>query len=138
MAAVKLGGKGDVTKSHRLWEREGVGADVPSPIIHKGKVYNLSDKGKFTALDLKTGKELWSHQFKARGKEFYSSPILAGDLVYILRNNATLHVCRLTGNGLEELDSKSMGDGDGASASVVPVNNVILVRTFKTLTCFGN
>ena len=68
MAGVKLGGSGDVTKTHRLWEKKGVGADCPTPVAANGKVYNLHDKGVLTCLDIKTGNELWSETLpKARG-----------------------------------------------------------------------
>ena len=137
MAAVKRGGKGDVTKSHRVWEKEGVGADVPSPVIADGKVYNLHDKGELTCLDLATGNELWRKQVSGRGK-FYAAPILAGDLMYVIRDNGVYNVLRIGKDGFEELDAGSLAEGqaDGSSSSIVPVNGVVLVRTFKSLMCF--
>ncbi|MEM0896574.1 MAG: PQQ-binding-like beta-propeller repeat protein, partial [Verrucomicrobiota bacterium] len=43
--AVQLGGSGDVTKTHRLWERDDFGVFVASPIAYEGKVYLLRNKG---------------------------------------------------------------------------------------------
>ena len=79
ITAIKLGGSGDVTSSQIAWFRgeKGVGADVPTPTVLDGKVYICGDKGNFSCLDLKTGKEIWSGQLDKNRNQFSSSPVLA-------------------------------------------------------------
>src|SRR5690606_37949824 len=60
---IRLGGQGDVTKTHRVWMRTDVGTFVPTPVAYKGKVYVLGDKGDIHCLDPATGKTVWSDAF---------------------------------------------------------------------------
>ena len=53
--AIKLGGRGDVTKSHKLWQVP-MGANVSSCIYDEGKLYVVSDNGIMHCLDAATGK----------------------------------------------------------------------------------
>jgi len=134
IAGVKLGGKGDVTKTHRLWEKTGIGADCPTPIAHNGKAYNLSDKGTLTALDIKTGAEAWSENLpKARGK-FYSSPTLAGDKIYAAREEGDVYVVQVRPN-FKVLASNRINDR--IAAAPVLINDKVLLRTAGHLYCFG-
>ena len=60
-AAVKVGGKGDITKTNRLWTKD-VGADVPSPIAHDGKAYLVTDRGHIYCFNLESGEEIWNQK----------------------------------------------------------------------------
>ena len=52
--AVRPGGKGDVTKTHKLWEVN-VGANVTSPVYYDGHLYWASDRGIAFCLNAKDG-----------------------------------------------------------------------------------
>lgn len=56
--AVRLGGRGDVTKTHILWSRN-AGPGVPSPILDQGKLYWVGTNGILTCADASSGKTLW-------------------------------------------------------------------------------
>jgi outer membrane protein assembly factor BamB len=62
LTAVRMGGKGDVTKTHVLWSNTGTSADVPTPAIADGRIYNCRDNGEnrgvVDCLDLLTGKTI--------------------------------------------------------------------------------
>ena len=51
--AIKSGGRGDVTETHKLWQAN-VGANVCSPVIHDGHLYWISDRNS-TAYCLSPG-----------------------------------------------------------------------------------
>ena len=57
LMAIRLGGRGDVTETHKLWEAR-YGANVSSPLVHGGVVYLLSDGGLFQSFDAETGKTI--------------------------------------------------------------------------------
>jgi outer membrane protein assembly factor BamB len=44
--AVRLGGKGEVTETHRAWESNDFGVFVTSPIEYEGRIYLLRHKGE--------------------------------------------------------------------------------------------
>jgi outer membrane protein assembly factor BamB len=79
--AVKLGGRGDVTETHRLW-MVNLGANVTSPVYHDGHVYWASDKGVMACMDAATGAEVYRHRLPARGR-IYASIVRAGGRFYV-------------------------------------------------------
>ena len=85
IAGVKMGGSGDVTEKARLWTRAGLGSDCPTPVGKDGKVYLLTDKGAVHCLDAKTGEDIWVGEIPRKRAKYYSSPILAGDLLFCAR-----------------------------------------------------
>ena len=125
VAGVKLDGAGDVTKANRLWEKQGVGVDVPTPVIKDGKVYLLEDAGKVTCLDVNTGDELWSGSLPRDKDKFYASPIVAGDKLYCVREDGALFVLG-TGDKFELLAENDMGER--VIATPVPVRDSLLIR----------
>jgi outer membrane protein assembly factor BamB len=134
LAAVKLGGSGDVTTKNRLWDKQGVGADVPCPIVAGGKIYVLSDRGKVTCLDLASGDELWADNLPKGRANYFSSPLLAGDKLYCLREDGTMFVAKVD-NGLEVLAENELGEN--SVATPVPLGDSLLVRTRGKLYRFG-
>jgi outer membrane protein assembly factor BamB len=135
LAGVRVGGSGDVTASARLWERRGVGTDSPSPVAVDGKVYLVNYKGKVWCLDLQTGQELWSAALPPGKGAFYSSPVLAGDTLYIVREDGAAYVARAAQQKLE-LISETRFD-DVFVASPVLVRGRLILRGEKRLYCVG-
>lgn len=134
-AAVKLGGSGDITSSARLWERTDLGADCPTPVARDGKVYVLSDRGQINCIDIKTGKDLWVDAIPRASANYYSSPILAGDLLYCAREDGVVAVVQVSDTGMEVLAENAMGER--LAAAPVPVRDKLLVRGVDHLFCLG-
>lgn len=93
--AIRAGGKGDVTKTHVLWSgREG--SYVPSPLVHDGHLYLVSDQGVACCFEAGTGSVLYLERLGRRGrggfgdKPFYASVVLVdGRLYAVSRRNGT-------------------------------------------------
>ena len=131
VAGVRLGGSGDVTASNRLWQREGIGADVPTPAIAGGKTYVLGDQGALTCLDLQTGETVWETTLPRSRNKFYSSPLLVGDILYCTRIDGTVFVGHVTATGYELLATNELDDR--ITATAVPVEAGILFRGSERL-----
>ena len=134
-AAVKLGGSGDVTKTHRLWEKSGIGSDVPTPVAVNGKTWLLGDSGKLSCFDIESGKELWSDQFPKSSGKFYSSPFMVGNKLYAARDNGKMYVAEIRDAGMTILKQFDLGERIAASPAFV--DNRIYLRTFENLYCFS-
>lgn len=81
LMAVKLDGKGDVTKTHVAWSfKRGVSL-TPSPILVGEELYMVSDNGIATCLDAKTGTEVWKARLSGN---FSASPVYADGRIYFL------------------------------------------------------
>jgi outer membrane protein assembly factor BamB len=93
--AVKTGGKGDVSGSHRLWQTRD-STYVPTPVLHEGRLYVVTDQGFALCLDAKTGEQVFKERLPGAsatgrgGKPFYASAVLANGNIYaVSRRNGT-------------------------------------------------
>lgn len=129
---VKLGGKGDVSATHRLWSRDNTGAFVPTPAVHQGKVYVLGDRGQFDCVDPVTGKTLWSGTIPRTNANFYASPLIANGLLYAIREDGSMVVARVE-RGLEILGETKFNDR--VIASPVPAGDRLFIRGTNHLYC---
>ena len=135
LAAVRLDGAGDVTATHKVWEKHGVGADVPTPVIRDGRVYLLHDKGRLVCLDLSSGDEIWSADLPKSRFRYFASPVLAGDLLYSAREDGTVFVGRVTDDGYEPLAENAMDEE--LVVGPVPVRGGLLIRGMEHLFRIG-
>ena len=134
LAGVKLGGKGDVTGTHRLWTVKGNGTFVPTPAVSGDEVYILRDKGQVVCLDSKTGKTKWSGRMPKHRAKYYSSPLVAGGNMYAAREDGVVVVARL-GKDFKVLSENDMGER--MIASPVPVAGRLLLRGDSALYCIA-
>lgn len=137
LTAIRLGGAGDVTKSHVAWRQE-VSPDVPTPVAANGKVYMCTDRGNVHCFDLKTGNELWTGQAPRRGGSNYSaSPILAENRLYMTREDGMTAVLTLGENGVESTVENQLAK-EMTVATPVLVDGKIFQRTLNYLYCIGS
>ena len=135
LAGIRLGGKGDVTKTHRLWTRDGIGCFVPTPAAAGGKLYVLRDRGEVHCIDPKSGKTLWDGAFPRSSSSYYGSPTVAGGKLYAPREDGVVLVADVSGDVFRFLSENDMGER--VIASPVPVADRLFVRGEKHLFCLG-
>jgi outer membrane protein assembly factor BamB len=131
---IKLGGKGDVTATHRVWKREDTGTFVPTPAEYKGRIYLLRDRGEIECLDPATGQTLWHDAFPKASANYYASPVIAVGKLYAAREDGVVFVAQVEGK-FQLLAENKMGER--VIASPVPVSNRILIRGEQHLFCVG-
>ena len=132
---IRLGGKGDVTASHRVWKRTDIGTFVPTPVVYQGKVYVVGDKGRVNCLDPATGKTLWTGAFPKHRAKFYASPLIAGGKIYVPREDGVVFVAEVK-DGFKLLAENQMGES--IIASPVPASNRLLIRGTRNLFCISD
>ncbi|MFP6768713.1 MAG: PQQ-binding-like beta-propeller repeat protein, partial [Planctomycetaceae bacterium] len=135
LTAIRLGGSGDVTKSHIAWENKGgAAADVPTPIVSGNRVFVCSDRGKLTCLDAKTGKTLWSGVTEKNRTGYSSSPILAGGRIYLTREDGKTFVME-SGSSFKVVAANELDEF--TVATPIFSQGQILLRTTQHLYCIG-
>lgn len=137
VAGIKLGGKGDITKSAWLWNHKGWGSDTSTPAGHKGKALVLTDRGKargtLTLVDAKTGKLDWQANLPKSVQTFCASPVVVGNRIYVARQDGTIFSAKMTKSGIEEVHEFNLEEG--IIASPVIVDGKLLIRTDGHLVC---
>lgn len=135
VGAMRLGGDGNTTDTHRMWTTQGVGADVTCPVVRDGLAYVLGDRGSLVCLQVDTGKRLWDFDLPRSKDKYFSSPLLAGDRLYCFREDGAGFVVRLTDGGAELIDECQLDETLVASPTPLG-DSQLLVRTREALYCF--
>lgn len=129
---IRLGGHGDVTATHRAWQRDDLGVFCCSPAEYQGRVYLLRHQGGVVCLDPATGKTIWSVALPRAAAPYYASPVIAGGILYAAREDGVVFAARI-GERFELLGENPMGER--IVASPVPLNNRLLLRGDNHLFC---
>lgn len=127
-----LAGKG---KDAILWFRDDIGTDVPTPAAIDGKFLICGDKGLVTAIDAKTGENVWQVDLPRSSRVFSSSPLIAGDYVYLTREDAITFVVGPISAAEPKLVASNEISDDALDtvASLAPINGDLLLRTRESL-----
>jgi len=135
--AVKPGGSGDVTESHRVWRLERVKSAIGSGVIHDGCLFLIGQDGIAQCLEVKTGKTLWEERLTGAGTRgsSWSSMLLADGKIYVPYQSGDVFVLR-PGPKFEVIATNSVPEPTNASLAVSEGD--IFLRTEKSLWCFTN
>lgn len=133
--AVRAGGRGDVTDTHRLWTSD-AGSNVPSPIYHDGHLYYINQNGNIAyCADAETGELIYQERLQRFGP-VYASPVMAeGRIYYVSREGKTLVLAAKP--EFEELARNELSDGSRFDASTAVDRHRLLLRSGKFLYCLG-
>jgi outer membrane protein assembly factor BamB len=140
LLAVRPGGRGDVTETHRLWiERPGNNKTcLGAGVIRNGHIYQVNMMGFAECRELQTGRMVWEERLTGTGARnaSWSAPVLAGDRLYVPNKNADVFVLRASPK-FECLATNSIG-GEPMNASLAVSDGEIFIRTDKHLWCIGS
>jgi outer membrane protein assembly factor BamB len=133
--AVKLGGRGDVTKTHKLWQST-IGANVTSPVYHDGHLYWASDKAIENCLRASDGEEVYQQRLPTRSR-IYSSIVRAGNKLYVTTRDQGIVVLAAKPEYEELAVNVIESDETLVNASPAVSGNQLLLRTDAFLYCIG-
>jgi outer membrane protein assembly factor BamB len=129
--AVKAGGRGDVTDTHKLWTAI-LGANVTSPLFHDGYLYWSHDKSMALCVRASDGEEMYRKRLPTSAR-VYASVVLAGDRLIMTTRDAGILVLAAKPQ-YEELGLFKLGDeGEIFSATPAIVGDSILFRSDSRL-----
>ena len=129
---VKVGGSGDVTETHRLWQEVRHNGGIGSGVAKDGKLYYQDSGGIAYCDDMKTGKTIWKARLPGAGKS-WGSFILAGDHIYTLSQAGDSVVFKASPEGFEVVSQANVAEE--TNSSLVPAGNEIFLRTHEALWC---
>lgn len=132
LLALRAGGQGDVTKTHRVWTTD-KGPDVPTPVSDGERLYIVHDKGVMWALDARTGEPVWGPQ-RLRPGTYSASPVLADGKIYATSEDGVTSVVKAG----PEFELLAENDLEGYTLSSPAISNgQIFIRTDEFLFCIG-
>ena len=132
--AIRSGGSGNVTKTHRVWDIN-KGANVSSPIYHDGYLFWAKDKGGILyCVDAETSEVIYEKRLRPSSGEIYATPLLAdGRLYYVSRENGIFVVAAKP--EFELLAHTQLEDDDSpfAASPVALAGGSVLLRSDRYL-----
>ncbi|MBI5770753.1 MAG: PQQ-binding-like beta-propeller repeat protein [Verrucomicrobia bacterium] len=131
LSAIRLGGKGNVAKTHVAYTLRTATPYVPTPLYLDGRLYTISDAGIASALEAATGKTIWAERLRA---EFFSSPVLADGKIYVPSVKGEMIV--FTASDTFQLIARNPL-GEGTHSTPCLDGGRIYVKTFTHLVCVG-
>ena len=131
--AVRAGGRGDVTESHKIWEAK-AGANVTSPSIYDGHLYWVSDRNKIAyCVRLEDGEVVYAQRFPDQP---YASTLVGDGKVYVVTRRGGTYVLAAKPE-FEQLAHNTLEDRSTFNASPVAAGGKLYLRSDKFLYCIG-
>lgn len=131
MMAVRLGGRGDVTETHRLWHVPMTPQRIGTGVVHNGFLYVSNATGIAECIEVKTGKTVWKERL---GGNLWGSILRAGDRLYVSNTDGEIFV--LAASPKYQLIARNEM-GEHIKASLAPSDGQLFVRTYENLYCLG-
>lgn len=131
---VRLGGRGDVTGSHRLWQEVRHNGGIGTGVVVDGHHYYHNSNGIVFCDKMRTGKTVWKDRLPGAGKS-WGSLVLSGDRIYTLSQAGDTVVFKASTKGLEVLGRSEVDEETNSSLAVS--DGDIFLRTHKALWCFA-
>ena len=123
MLAVRVDGKGDVTKSHIAWTLSKGAPHTASMLLIGEELYAISDNGLASCIDARTGKAHWQERI---GGAYSASPLHADGKIYFQSEQGETTVVRAA-KTFEKLAASDMKERTFASFAVA--DSAIYLRT---------
>jgi outer membrane protein assembly factor BamB len=132
LLALRAGGRGDITSSHRVFAFES-GPDVPTPVTDGQYLYVVRDNGVMFCLDAKTGKTIYGPA-RLKPGTYSGSPVLADNKIYVTNEDGVTMVVR-AGPKFEVMAENDFGEYTLSSPAIS--QGQLFIRTDKALYAIG-
>jgi len=129
--AVRLGGQGDVTRTHLVWENSRACPYVPTMLALGEHLYSVNDEGSAICQVAQTGEVVWKERL---GRGMTASPILVDGKIYAACEDGS--VCVFPAATTFKLLAKN-SIGEPISATPAVADNRLFIRGMEHLFCIG-
>jgi outer membrane protein assembly factor BamB len=131
--AIRAGGRGDVTRTHVVWNQPRAGASYCSPVLVGDQLYYFSESAYCLKAD--SGEIVYQERLAGLGRE-YASPVVADGKIYVPTRRGIVHVLK-AGDKLEVLSSNNLDDPSGFTGSPAVSGGRVYLRSNEYLYCVG-
>lgn len=139
-AAVRVGGKDDVSASHVLWKSRST-SYVPSPVLYEDHLYWVDDRGLAFCVNAKDGQRVYQERLSGLsgsggfgGRPFYASVVVAGGNLYAVSRTSGTFVIAAKPE-FELIARNEFDDNSDFNASPAISDGQIFLRSNRFLYC---
>lgn len=127
LMCVRADGHGDVTNTHIDWVQTMNIGSKPSPVLVKGRLFDVTDDGILVRLDLQTGDIVWRERLTGK---FSASLMATDEYLYAFDHDGKSYVFTVQDQP-QRVAENTLPDGCNASPAVV--GDSLIVRTTSHL-----
>lgn len=132
LAAVRPGGRGDITESHVDWNlRSGI-PEIPSPLYYQNRIYLVRAGGVLSCVDTKDGRVVYRERLDAPG-QYSPSPVAANGHIYLVSSRGKISIVK-SGDEFEIVIQVDLKQPVPASPAMDA--DTLYIRTAKGLLAF--
>jgi outer membrane protein assembly factor BamB len=121
--AIKIEKQGDGFVTKELWSNVEIGTGYNTPVLKDGKLFGISNEGKFFCLNAQTGETAWAD---ATEHSNFGSVVDAGSVILALDENSELFVLKPEDKEYSEIARYKVSDGKTYAHPVVSGNRVFV------------
>lgn len=138
--AVRPGGDGNVTDTHRVWHSPRKAArDLPSPIVLDEQSFVMDMmRATLTSYDIETGRELWRERVADAGRvgRMCASPVAWNNTAYFVSESGTTFGIG-AGRGMKPVSENSVNSSPGEifRTSIIPHKGKLYLRSNRAIYC---
>jgi len=135
--AIRTDAAGQLTQESKgvAWTQQRAGNYMQTPLLHGGLGYFCFDNGVLTVYQLSTGERLYQQRLGAGSSGFSSSPVVAGDHLYVTNEEGHTYVLA-PGREYKLLAQNELGETVMATPAIS--DGVLYVRARKHLFAIGS
>jgi outer membrane protein assembly factor BamB len=131
MMAVRMGGRGDITATHRMWHVPLTQQRIGSAVVLGEHFYVANATGIAECIEIATGSTIWKERL---GGDLWGSMLLAGDRLYVSNTQGKIFVLAARPE-FKKIAENDMGEH--IKAALAPSDGQLFIRTYKNLYCIG-
>ncbi len=136
LMAIRLGKEGDLTNSDAVvWTHTRGTSYTPSPVLHEGRFYALTDNAMLSCFDAATGKPFYHQQRLPQPDNFKASPVGADGKLYLAAESGAVYVVKM-GEKFEVLATNLLEDQFFVASPVI-VGGEIFLRGKNQMFCIS-
>lgn len=126
LMAIRLGREGNLTGTDAIvWSTTRGTSYTPSPVLHDGKLYMVTDSGLVSCLDASTGTPIYQQVRFPKPYNFKASPVMAGGKLYFSTEEGDVVVTKL-GGPFEVITTNTMTDQSFIATPAVAAGDMYL------------
>ena len=134
--AIKGGGRGNVTKTHMLWNLNNKApSNIASPLVVDGRLFLVKKGGISACFNASTGKTLWPRKRIGNFGNYYASPVAGDGKIYVTGENGFIVVLKQADKQIV-LAKNDMGESCIATPAIA--DGRLFIRTLTKLYCISN
>ncbi|HXW05625.1 MAG TPA: PQQ-binding-like beta-propeller repeat protein [Vicinamibacterales bacterium] len=133
LAAIRLGGTGNLTATNIAWRVKKAYPNVPAPLLYDGVLYVVRTGGIITSLHPQSGEVLKTGRSESAIEEYFSSPVAADGKVFLVSESGKVTVLK-SGEQWEIVAVNDLAEEVWATPAIA--EDAIYIRTRSALYAF--